>query len=208
MEIDNIISIVKDRTPSILGRGNFTHFSILLPLIKKEDEVHILFEVRSNQLRRQPGEICFPGGKMDSTDKNEQHTAIRETMEELGVNEKQITDVSPLDYFVSPFGTIIYPFVGVINKPEQIRPNSAEVGEVFTVPLSFFKTNPPKNFKIKFHVEPEENFPFNDIIGGENYKWQIRGMNEYFYYYEDRVIWGLTAEILRHFIEVIEKNPK
>ncbi|MDR4887167.1 CoA pyrophosphatase [Fredinandcohnia sp. QZ13] len=208
MEIDNIVNVVKNRTPSLLGLGEFKRFSILLPLIKKENEVHILFEVRSSQLRRQPGEICFPGGKMDSTDKDERHTAIRETMEELGIKESSITDVSPLDYFVSPFGTIIYPFVGVITNPDEIRPNPAEVGEVFTVPLSFFQANPPQIFKVKFHVEPEENFPFNDIIGGENYKWQVRGMDECFYYYEDRVIWGLTAGILKHFLEVVEKSPK
>lgn len=208
MEIDKIVNVVKERTPSLLGRGDFKRFSILLPLIKKDNDVHILFEVRSNQLRRQPGEICFPGGKMDPTDRDERHTAIRETMEELGLKESDITNVSPLDYFVSPFGTIIYPFVGVINNPEEIHPNLAEVGEVFSVPLSFFQSNPPQIFKVKFHVEPEENFPFNDIIGGENYKWQVRGMDECFYYYEDRVIWGLTAGILKHFLEVIEKSPK
>ncbi|MCC3355462.1 NUDIX hydrolase [Bacillus sp. REN16] len=208
MEIDKIVNVVQNRTPSILGLGEFKRFSILLPLIKKDNDVHILFEVRSNQLRRQPGEICFPGGKMDPTDKDEKHTAIRETMEELGVKENGITDVSPLDYFVSPFGTIIYPFVGMINNPDEIRPNPAEVGEVFTVPLSFFLSNPPQIFKVKFHVEPEENFPFNDIIGGENYNWQVKGMDECFYYYQDRVIWGLTAGILKHFIEVIGKSPK
>nr|WP_309098901.1 CoA pyrophosphatase [Fredinandcohnia onubensis] len=208
MEIDKIVNVVKERTPSLLGRGDFKRFSILLPLIKKDNDVHILFEVRSNQLRRQPGEICFPGGKMDPTDRDEQHTAIRETMEELGLKESDITNVSPLDYFVSPFGTIIYPFVGVINNPNEIHPNPAEVGEVFSIPLSFFQSNPPQIFKVKFHVEPEENFPFNDIIGGENYKWQVRGMDECFYYYEDRVIWGLTAGILKHFLEVIEKSPK
>ncbi|MEH7222640.1 CoA pyrophosphatase [Bacillus sp. JJ1566] len=208
MEIDKLVNVVKNRTPSILGLGEFKRFSILLPIIKKDNEAHILFEVRSSQLRRQPGEICFPGGKMDPTDKDEKHTAIRETMEELGLKENDITEVSPLDYFVSPFGTIIYPFVGVINNPDEIRPNPDEVGEVFTVPLSFFLSNPPQIFKLKFRVEPEENFPFNDIIGGENYQWQIRGMDECFYYYEDRVIWGLTAGILKHFIEVIEKSPQ
>ncbi|WP_449539343.1 NUDIX hydrolase [Ferdinandcohnia sp. Marseille-Q9671] len=206
MEIDKIVKVVKERTPSLLGHGNFTRFSILLPLLKKEDGIHILFEVRSKQLRRQPGEICFPGGKMDPTDKDEQHTAIRETMEELGIKENNITNVSPLDYFVSPFGTIIYPFIGVINNPDEIHPNGAEVGEVFTVPLSFFQSNPPQVHKIKFHVEPDKNFPYGDIIGGENYKWQVRGMDEVFYYYENRVIWGLTAGILKHFIDVLDTD--
>ncbi|MFT4416750.1 NUDIX hydrolase [Fredinandcohnia humi] len=208
MEIEDITQIVTKRTPSMLGRGRFTRFSILVPLIKVNEEVHILFEIRSSQLRRQPGEICFPGGKIDATDENEKHTAIRETMEELGLEETSITNVSALDYFVSPFGTIIYPFIGVIKSLEELRPNPAEVGDVFTVPLSYFQKNPPQIYKIKFHVEPEKNFPYQDIIGGENYKWQIREMDECFYYYEDKVIWGLTAGILSHFIEVLEEDQK
>jgi peroxisomal coenzyme A diphosphatase NUDT7 len=206
MEIEKIVNKIEKRTPSMLGRGSFTRFSILIPLVEKNDEVHVLFETRSSQLRRQPGEVCFPGGRIDPTDRDEKHTAIRETMEELGIDERMITNVHPLDYFVSPFGTIIYPYIGTIKNLDLLLPNPAEVGEVFTVPLSFFKENPPQKYQIKFKIEPEENFPYNDIIGGENYKWQIRGMDELFYYYEDRVIWGLTAGILKHFIDVLEEK--
>ncbi|MCH1626823.1 NUDIX hydrolase [Ferdinandcohnia quinoae] len=206
MDINKLVKKIENRIPSILGRKMFSKYAVLLPLIEKEDEIHVLFEVRSSQLRRQPGEICFPGGRIDQSDRDEKFTAIRETMEELGIEEDDIQNVSPLDYFVSPFHNIIYPHVGVISNPHKINPNPAEVGEVFTVPLSFFKTNPPEVYKIKFKVEPEENFPYCDIIGGEKYQWQVRGMDESFYYYEDRVIWGLTAGILKHFLEVLEEE--
>lgn len=206
MDIDKLLGKIENRHPSILGQQKTSKYAVLLPLIEKEGEVHVLFEVRSNQLRRQPGEICFPGGRIDSTDQDDKFTAIRETMEELGLEESDIQYVSPLDYFVSPFHNIIYPHVGIIRNPQHINPNQAEVGDVFTVPLSFFKSNPPEVYKIKFKVEPEENFPYCDIVGGEKYKWQVRGMDECFYYYEDRVIWGLTAGILKHFLELLDEE--
>lgn len=203
MNIQEIMNRLNNRTPTILGSEKFSKYAVLLPLIKKGDELHILFEVRSLQLRRQPGEICFPGGRIDLSDKDECHTAIRETSEELGIGPEKIKEISPLDYMISPFGTIIYPFVGFIQSPEEIKPNPDEVEKIFTVPLSYLKEVNPEIFQVSYKVEPEIDFPFNQIVGGEKYNWQPRKMEEYFYYYENKVIWGLTARILKHFIEVV-----
>ncbi|MBT2661275.1 CoA pyrophosphatase [Bacillus sp. ISL-45] len=205
MNINQISKTLLGRTPSILGHEQFIKFAVLLPLVEVEDEVHILFEVRSLTMRRQPGEVCFPGGKIEKGE-NPQKAAVRETSEELGIPEGEIIDVFPLDYMVSAFGTIIYPFVGRISNLNSIIPNEAEVGEVFTVPLSFFKKNQPDSYKINFQVEPEDGFPFDLIIGGENYNWQTRTMDEYFYHANGKVIWGLTARVLTHFIELLEQH--
>ncbi|WP_053363622.1 CoA pyrophosphatase [Bacillus sp. FJAT-27251] len=202
MEADKLLRKFSGRTPGILGQEDFFRFAVLLPLVEVDNEAHVLFEVRANHLRRQPGEVCFPGGKLDESDPDEKHGAIRETMEELGLEESDITDVIPLDYMVSAFGTIIYPFAGVIANPAKISPNPDEVGEIFTVPLSFFKDIEPDTHKINFQVQPEDGFPFDLIVGGENYNWQARQMDEYFYHYEGRVIWGLTARILSHFLNL------
>ncbi len=203
MDRETVLKRLKNHIPKILGSESFSKYAILLPLLEMEDGVHVLFEVRSLELRRQPGEICFPGGRIDAVDLDEKDAAIRETMEELGVNKEQISGVYPLDYMISPFGMILYPFVGVINSPECIQPNPAEVGEIFTVPLAFFLNNAPEIYRIQFKPEPEENFPFNLIPGGENYNWQTRGLEEYFYRYGGKAIWGLTARILAHFVETI-----
>ncbi|MBS4173528.1 CoA pyrophosphatase [Bacillus sp. FJAT-49736] len=205
MDLEKIITSLENRTPTIADMQNFTKFAVLIPLIKIEDELHILFEVRALSLRRQPGEICLPGGKMDEEDENEQVTAVRETVEELGIPQELISIVAPLDFNISPYGTIIYPFVGYLSKPELIKPNPSEVEKVFTVPLSFFMMNPPDCFKVNFHAEPEESFPYSLIHGGEKYKWQPRKLNEYFYYYEEFVIWGLTAKLIKQFVEHLQK---
>jgi peroxisomal coenzyme A diphosphatase NUDT7 len=203
LEIKEITKKLNNRKPTILGNERFSKYSVLLPLIEVNDELHVLFEVRSHQLRRQPGEVCFPGGKIEKGDRDEQHTAVRETSEELGIPESSITIITPLDYVITPYGTIIYPFVGFIENSEEIKPNPSEVGDVFTVPLSYLKKTDPEIFQVHFKAEPEENFPLNQIPGGENYNWQTRKMDECFYYYEDKVIWGLTARILKHFMEII-----
>lgn len=208
MKINQVVSKLRTGTPTILGSEDFYKFSILLPLLEINDEIHILFEVRSQQLRRQPGEICFPGGKVDLSDKTYLHTAIRETSEELGIEEQSIEHVSPLDYIVSPFGMMIFPFVGVISNPGLISPNPSEVEEVFTVPLSYLLQTEPDTYQIEFKLQPEQNFPYELIVGGENYRWQVRRMDEHFYFYEDKVIWGLTARILKHFIERVKADEE
>ena len=107
---------------------------------------------------------------------------------------------------MNSLGTIIYPFTGIIEKPDSIHLNEAEVAEIFSVPIDFFRTVKPDIYKLNLSPVPEDNFPFDLIIGGENYNWQIRHIDEYFYNFEGKVIWGLTARILSHFIELIEKH--
>ncbi|MDC3416968.1 NUDIX hydrolase [Aquibacillus salsiterrae] len=203
MDPKAILNKVKSHTPTILGSRQFATYAVLVPLVEKDDELHVLFEVRSHQMRRQPGETSFPGGKIDAKDSGEKEAAIRETVEELGVNEKDITGVHPLDYIVSPFGMIVYPYVGILDAASRLHPNPAEVEETFLVPLSFFKETKPSVHYVHLDLQPAEDFPYDLIIGGENYKWRARSLEELFYVYDDKVIWGLTAKIVTHFIELI-----
>ncbi|SHG01480.1 NUDIX hydrolase [Ornithinibacillus halophilus] len=205
MKLSDINVKLLGRQASILDHEHYKKSAVLLPLVQKNGETHVLFEVRSMTLRSQPGDICFPGGRKDEDDRTPLHCAIRETTEELGVSKASIENVHPLDYIVSDTGRIIYPFVGTITTPEKIQPNEAEVGEVFTVPLSYLLNNPPETYKVKLQVIPEEDFPFDRIVGGENYNWQVRHINELFYQYDGKVIWGLTAKILRHFLDLMKE---
>ncbi|MFP7300020.1 NUDIX hydrolase [Neobacillus niacini] len=205
MNFESVRLKLKNHTPDILGGEKFSKYAVMVPLIQIGDEIHVLFEIRSLQLRRQPGEICFPGGRIDPQDMDEKSAAIRETMEELGISSENISEVFPLDFMITPFGMMIYPYAGMIESPEKIQPNPAEVGEIFTVPLTYFIENAPDIYHINFKVEPEENFPFDLIVGGENYNWRTRSLDEYFYLYEEKVIWGLTAKILSHFIEIMKR---
>lgn len=204
MKADDVFTTLANYKPNILGYEHYHKFSLLLPLVEIDQETHLLFEVRSQSMRSQPGDVCFPGGKVDCKDRTELHGALRETKEEIGIEEKYIKNVIPLDYMVSGFGGIIYPFIGKVTSLEALRLNEQEVAEVFTVPLHFFLENEPKKYKVSFEVVPEKNFPFHLIQGGENYDWRTRAMDELFYEYDNRIIWGLTARIIYHFVHVLK----
>lgn len=202
----DIHSKVKGRKGEVLGNERFFKFAVFLPLVEIKGEVHVLFEVRAHTLRRQPGEVCFPGGKVDRSDDSPLQAATRETCEELGVTRDDLHVIGELDYLVSSFQSIVYPFLGVIQEDTNLTPNPEEVEEVFTVPLNYFIANPPERHDIKLHVKPEDTFPFHLIPNGEEYNWSSSVMPEYFYYYRDYVIWGMTARILYHFIELINNQ--
>lgn len=201
MDIGEVKKRLSSHTPTILGSESYTKYAVLLPLVKKEDGIHILFEERALTLNRQPGDICFPGGKVDLEDVNEEYTAIRETIEELGLTRDDIGDLYSLDYIVTAFGTIIYPYVGFIYNTHEIEINKSEVESFFTVPLSFFVESLPEIYYVNYLAKPEETFPIDSIVGGKDYQWQSRKLDEYFYRYENRVIWGLTAKVLTHFVD-------
>ncbi|XP_037372090.1 peroxisomal coenzyme A diphosphatase NUDT7 isoform X2 [Talpa occidentalis] len=94
------------------------NYAILIPLVAKDGTLHLLFTLRSEKLRRSPGEVCFPGGKHEPTDADDVATALREAQEEKK--------------------TIVIPVVGFIDHNFQAQPNPDEVKTVFLVPLEYF----------------------------------------------------------------------
>ena len=168
-------------------------YSVLIPLIKRDNEVHILFEKRALSLKNQPGEISFPGGGIERGE-NSRDAAIRETCEELLINKG--------DFWVNPYSAIIYSYVGILNiEFDAISPSKEEVESIFTIPLDFFKINKPKSYKTKINLIREDSFPYELIPNGRNYKWKRAEGEMDFYVYKDIVIWGFTAKMLRNFIK-------
>ncbi|MFV8826801.1 NUDIX hydrolase [Alkalihalobacterium sp. APHAB7] len=206
VNLDQIKQLLAKRDAGVLKDSRALKSAVFVPIIEKDHELHILFEVRSKQLSRQPGEICFPGGKIDVTDPSEEETAKRELCEELGLTDADIATIAPLDVLVTPFRGTIFPFVGQILSPEKVSPSEHEVEEVFTVPLSFLLETEPKMYNMNIHFEPDENFPFDRIPNREAYTKRTHSFPEFFYFYDQYVIWGLTARILQHFIELIKSD--
>lgn len=176
-------------------------YSVLIPLIKRDNEVHILFEKRALSLKNQPGEISFPGGGIERGE-NSRDAAIRETCEELLINKRNLSIIGKGDFLVNPYSSIIYSYVGILNiEFDAISPSKEEVESIFTIPLDFFKINKPKSYKTKINLIREESFPYELIPNGRNYKWKRAEGEMNFYVYKDIVIWGFTAKMLRNFIK-------
>lgn len=200
--LKDIENIFKDRNSKIIGE--FKENAVMFLLKEINGETYICFEMRSLALKFQPGDICLPGGRVEKNEKPLE-AAIRETKEELNLEDKDMEYIGQMDYFVSPYNAIIYSFVSKINK-EEIYPSKEEVDHIFWVPLKFFMENEPLCYEVKIKPVIEEDFPFNFIRGGENYKFNSGKLKQYFYKYENYVIWGFTAMIVKWFTELIKKE--
>lgn len=200
--LNTIEQRLKNHQRQILGYKDLKKYAVLVPLIEQSGEISVGFEVRAKQMRRQPGEICFPGGKVDEADRSDKDAAIRETSEELGLPKEDIEVIGDLDILINMFGFTLSPFVGKLLHPERIAANKDEVEEIFFVPLCELRVMKPDLHYIDIQARPPEEFPFERIPNGKNYRWRTGKVPEYFYEYEGKVIWGMTARILHHFLEV------
>ena len=189
-----------NRVPGYIDGAYQKKAAVLLPLIETEGEFCLLFEVRADSLRNQPGEICFPGGTIEYGE-SPREAALRETMEELLLKEDQIELLAPLDRLLVPANLTVYPFLGRLKKYENTFSHD-EVARIFTVPLSWFLTHEPDSYRTKVVTVPEESFPFEFVPEGENYRWKQGRYDVLFYQYENHIIWGMTAKFVYSFIQM------
>lgn len=200
--IDKLKKSLENYNPYINGHKLMKKASVLIPIVKKDSEYFILFELRSKNMKSQPSEISFPGGKIDGNETPIQ-AAIRETCEELGTYKSNIDIISELDLFISPANILIHPFVGIINDIDNLNINKDEVDHIFLVPISYLLNNNPLHYKNEVTVIPSHDFPYDLIPHKENYKFQSGYYDSLFYIYNNYVIWGITAKILENFLDFL-----
>ncbi|XP_006974126.2 peroxisomal coenzyme A diphosphatase NUDT7 [Peromyscus maniculatus bairdii] len=140
---NNLIDDAKARLRRFDVGTRYSHlsankYSVLLPLLVKGGKLYLLFTVRSDKLRRAPGEVCFPGGKRDPVDMDDTATALREAQEEVGLHPHQVEVVSHLVPYLLNNDALVTPVVGFLDHNFQAQPNADEVKDVFLVPLDYF----------------------------------------------------------------------
>lgn len=201
MHIRHIKNAIIGRKPGPLDIRRF--YAVLLPLVEIDKELHILYEVRASHLKVQPGEVCFPGGAIEEGE-TPVESAVRETFEEIGISPDMIDIIGELDYLHKAGNYLIYPFAGVLKcNISDIRLNRSEVDDIFTVPLKYLLSNEPDEHIISYKVHTNEDFPYEKIKGNKKYKWRKMEIPVYFYEYDDRLIWGMTAKITKSFIDLL-----
>lgn len=203
--IDKIKTIYENRTPRAIGKHNF--FSVLVPLVQKDGELSLLYEVRAEHMKRQPGEVCFPGGQVE-TGESFQDCAVRETVEELGVGYEDIEIIREMDTLFTYSNFTMFPFLGTIKGEslDGMDCNPDEVKETFLVPVDYLMEQEPIVYKMKVAPVIRDDFPYERIKFSKNYSWR-KGTSEVpIYEFENRVIWGLTGRITRNFIEVLKSQ--
>ena len=155
--------------------------AVLVPVWQRPEGAGVILTKRSSHLKHHPGQIAFPGGKVDATDASPEAAALRETQEEIGLHPTRVEILGTLPVHETVTGFAITPFVGMVRGPFDPVPEAGEVDEVFTVPLSHVLT--PARFAI------------------ERRRWMGVWRRYYAVPYGPYYIWGATARILRGLAE-------
>lgn len=191
-----------NREPKSLG--SYQYYSVLVPLVEKDGKLHILYEVRAENMKKQPGEVCFPGGRIESGESAEE-CAIRETTEELNINRSDIRIIAQMDFMHTYSNFTLYSLLGSIDYDviSRMTVNPDEVKEVFLVPVSFFAENEPEIYCFDVLPNIGPDFPYEKINLQNGYNWRKGKSTVPIYRYEDRAIWGLTARITNHLMDLV-----
>ena len=174
---------------------NSAKYAILVPWIETDDGDALLLEVRS-QLVKQPGEVCFPGGRAEPGE-SAIDAAVRETCEELGIERDSIEVISELESLTMGDGRSVHSVTARLNirDLDSLRLSEDEVAEVFLLPSGWLADNPPAHYDLA--STPDEELPEKLRAYLANYgEYRKTGQTDYLEY-EGHGIWGLTARIIK-----------
>ena len=161
--------------------------AVLVPLVARNDGLHVLLTRRTDHLRDHAGQISFPGGRSEPEDMDAAATALREAEEEVGLQRTAVSVLGQLPIYTTVTGFVVTPVVALVQPPLTLALDSFEVAEAFEVPLQFLMT-PAHHQRHVFTFEGGErqflSMPWVGA-GGDG------TLREYF-------IWGATAAMLRN----------
>ena len=168
----------KNRNEWTRGDKPLMPAAVLVPLVVREDGLNVMLTKRAEHLKNHAGQISFPGGRVDETDRDARHTALRETEEEVGLHARHIDIIGELDEYIVGTGYLVNPIIGVIEPPFELTPQEDEVAEIFEAPLDFLIM--PDNF--------------------EPYAREYKGVTRHHFAitWQEHFIWGATAGMLRN----------
>ncbi len=160
--------------------------AVLIPLILHQQGLSVLLTRRTGHLRDHPGQISFPGGRVDPGDPSALATALREAEEEIGLSPQKIEIAGYLAPHAVMTGFVVTPVVGFIEPDPELVLDPFEVAEVFEVPLEFF-------------LDPANKKPDHRQIQGVE-------ISTFQYRYQHYRIWGATAFMLRDLCKILERT--
>ena len=145
-----------------------------------ENSLHLLLTKRASHLKHHAGQVSFPGGKVEPSDRDIFDTAMRETQEEIGISYDNITIIGQLQPQQTNSGFIVTPIIGFVSSKPPYMFDKNEVAEVFQVPLRHF-------------LNTDNHFSSTRHRHGQQYK-------VHFMPYQHYNIWGATAAILKDLV--------
>lgn len=169
------------RTPFVQDDGaaseaDLVPASVLFPIVLREEGPTVLLTQRTAHLKHHPGQISFPGGRVEPEDTSPAHTALREAKEETGLSEAHVEIVGYLPEYRTGTGYRVTPVVALVRPPFALHRASDEVDEIFEVPLAFL-------------LDPANHERHSALYGGRERQYFAMRFREYF-------IWGATAGMI------------
>ncbi len=157
---------------------------VLIPVRSHTSGLSVLLTQRTAELKHHAGQVSFPGGRMEQSDADIEATALRETCEEIGIAEEQVSIIGYLETMPTVTGYAVTPIIGLVDGSIELTVDKSEVEYAFEVPLDFL-TDPGSQSM----VERE---------------WQGLSFTMVEFHYENQRIWGATAQMLLRFINMIK----
>ncbi len=155
-----------------------------MPVYEDTNGLHVLLTRRSEELPQHKGQIAFPGGAQHSDDQSPLATALRESEEEVGLRPGDVEILGTLDDTVTATSNyVVTPFVGRVPYPYSFQVNPGEIVELISLPLTLLRD--PSCLREELWDRDGVKLPV------------------YFYRVGSHVIWGLTARILKQFLEAV-----
>ena len=158
--------------------------AVLLPLLFRDAEWHLLYTRRVDGLMNHGGQVSFPGGGWEPGDMDLTATALREAWEEVGIRPQDVQVLGAMQPMALITRFVVIPVVGKISWPYPIKVFDGEVARVFTVPLSWLAN--PANF-----------YSTTMFFEGKSYE------VSYYQLYDGEKIWGATAKITQDFLHLL-----
>jgi len=157
--------------------------AVLVPLVERPAGLQVLLTQRASHLKNHPGQISFPGGRIESADAGPWEAALRETQEEIGLEPQFVTRAGYLQDHLVISGFRVTPAVGFVQPGFNLQLDETEVENVFEVPLEFV-------LDVRNHLPRDRSIAGHTIITHE-------------IPYEGRQIWGATASMLITFARLL-----
>lgn len=175
--------------PTELLQGEPRPAAVLMPLLRHQDDWHLLFTRRNAALAEHSGQVAFPGGRADAEDASPEATALREAYEEVGIHPSDVQVIGRLRSFLTITNYLVTPVVGLIPWPYTLRLQIQEVSRAFTIPLSWLAD--PGNYEEKIRQLPPPYAPVPVVL----YKT-----------FDQEILWGATARFTLTLIDLLMRN--
>ena len=180
----NDMSVINKNLNIKVEEKTYKIAAVLFPLIEKNKKVNVILTTRSKDVASHPGQVCFPGGKLDKKDKNIIDCAKREAFEEVGIKNSQIKILGQIDQCITGTNYKVTPIIALINSNYIPSIQESEVADLFEVPFEFFLDK--NNLKRK------------------NAEYKGRHYSYYQYDWKNKKIWGSTARMIVNFCEIMK----